>query len=137
MHTRHRRPFLVRRLGDEPGLRLRVEAAERLGISLRRFDGWEPTTRYRHRKGRLVSSTPESEWDDEQRAWVLAMETWRSNRCPNCGRDIAECTGTEDWTVPPPRRCHVTTALAIARKPYEKNPQPESLLWRVQRAEKG
>jgi len=132
-------PFLARRLED-PELRARVEAAERLGISLRRFDGWEPVeeTVYEYdEQGRLVRSvtTRDSEWDDEQQGWMLALAVWRANRCPNCGRDIRECTDeSADWHVPPPTRCHVTTALAIAQQQYYRDsPHPHALLWRVER----
>jgi hypothetical protein len=74
------------------------------------------------------------EWDEEQRAWMLALEIWRRGQCPNCGRDTDECTTHDKWEIPPPTRCHVSTALAVARKPYlEGSPQPEALLWRAER----
>lgn len=65
---------------------------------------------------------------------MLALEISRQSRCPNCGRATDECTTHETWEVPPPTRCHVSTALAIARQPYtESSPHPEALLWRVER----
>jgi len=80
-------------------------------------------------------TTRDSEWDDEQQGWMLALAVWRANRCPNCGRDIRECTDeSADWHVPPPTRCHVTTALAIAQQQYYRDsPHPHALLWRVER----
>jgi hypothetical protein len=74
------------------------------------------------------------EWDETQRGWMLALEIWRRGRCPSCGRNTDECTTHELWEIPPPTRCHVSTALAVARKPYlEGSPQPEALLWRAER----
>lgn len=65
---------------------------------------------------------------------MLALASYRASRCPNCGRDIDECTTSEGkWQVPPPTRCHASTALSIAQVAYRESPQPESLLWRVER----
>ncbi|GHJ11220.1 hypothetical protein TPA0907_55870 [Micromonospora humidisoli] len=83
-------------------LRERLEAAERLGISLRRLGGWEPVTvtEYEYDEaGRLVRSwsQPESEWDQPQRAWVAALAAFRGELCPcGCGQRWVDTTSPEE-----------------------------------------
>lgn len=108
-------------------------------MSLRRFDGWEPreTTRHHYRKGRLVRSVTvrEPEFDDDDRAWFLALAYWRDTRCPHCGNDIRDCTAPEEQMVvdvPPPRRCRVTDEISLARATtYKDTPRPHALLFRA------
>ncbi|MBM0277807.1 hypothetical protein [Micromonospora tarensis] len=136
-----RSPFLIRRLASEPATLVRIETAERLGIAPRRLDGWEPaeTTTYEHDgDGRLVRSVTvrEPEWSEQDRAWMAALAAHRSGRCPSCGGDAAVCCapdGDGAFVVPPPTRCHVTTALAVAQAQYQDSPQPQALLWHVER----
>ncbi|MEU4399784.1 hypothetical protein [Micromonospora orduensis] len=135
-----RPPFLIRRLADEPGLRARIETAERLGVAPRRLDGWEPaeTTTYEYDGGRLVRSVTvrEPEWSDQDRAWLAALAAYRAGRCPSCGGDASVCCSPASdgaFVVPPPTRCHVTTALTIAQAQYQESPQPQALLWHVER----
>ena len=79
-----------------------MEAAERLGVSLKRFGGWEPVTvtEYEYDAGgRLVRSwsQPESEWDDQQQAWMLALVQHRAELCPcGCGQRWADVTSPEE-----------------------------------------
>jgi hypothetical protein len=130
-------PFLVERLHSSPHLRARVEAAERLGISLKRFDGWEPTTSYTHdEQGRLVSSTPEVEWDEEQQAIMLALGRYRDLLCKGCGGWLPETTEIEAdgaYRVEPPIRCHRCAAFSIATTKARDMDKPESLLLQVDR----
>ncbi|MGC5019009.1 hypothetical protein [Micromonospora sp. DT47] len=137
-----RPPFLIRRLAVEPELRARIEAAERLGISPRRLDGWEPaeSTSYEYDGGRLVRSVTvrESEWSDADRAWMAALVGYRATLCPcGCGHLADDTLAHEDdgrrWVAPPPARCRARTALAIAQAQHQDSPQPEALLWRVER----
>lgn len=83
---------------------------------------------------RLVRSVPESEWDDQQRGWMLALEIYRATRCPLCGGPIEDCgpKSSGRWTVPPPRRCYRTDALSLAQDASNR-PRPEALLWRVEK----
>jgi len=82
-----------------------------------------------------VASRPEVEWDDTERAWMLALEQYRREvLCPKCGypREICQAPETEfALRVPPPTRCHVETALAQAQKESEHH-TPEALIWGVQ-----
>lgn len=101
-------------------MRAEVEAAERLGISYKRFKGWEPANVYEYDDtGRLISSRPEVEWDDVEQGWMTALAKWRHDEvCPLCGwpREICQAPETE-WSleVPLPTRCHVTTAIRRAQ----------------------
>lgn len=137
-----RPPFLIRRLTDEPDLRARIETAERLGIPPRRLAGWEPaeTTSYEYEGGRLVRSVTvrESEWSDEDRAWMAALAAYRGGLCPcGCGHPAEHTTAHEGdgrtFVVPPPTRCRARTALSMAQAQYQDTPQPDALLWRVER----
>lgn len=58
--------------------------------------GWEPRTVYTYDAGgRLVSSQPEVEWDEDERAWMLALGAYRSGLCPVCGGPSDECQSPE------------------------------------------
>lgn len=112
-----------------------------MGISLRRFDGWEPaeeTTYEYDGDGRLVRSvtTRETEWTEEEQDWMLALSEYRASLCPcGCGhplRETAAQEGTHEWTVPPPVRCLARDALSIAQNTAQRD-RPEALLWRVER----
>lgn len=105
---------------------------------MKRFLGWEPVTTYEYEGGRLLSSQPEPEWDEEQQSWMLALQYYRDGLCPKCGSPIDECHAPENegrYEVPPPERCHKTTALHHASEPYRTNKDikaPDALLYRVQ-----
>lgn len=67
-------------------------------------------------------TTREPEWDEQERAWFLALAQYEAGLCPLCGRHVSICTapGAEGRIhVPPPTRCHVTTAIERAREPYK------------------
>lgn len=84
-----------------------------------------------------MSSRPEVEWDEQERAWMLALAAHRATLCPLCGRPLSVCTDPASegrWTVAPPTRCHASTAIARARKPYdEKSKESHALLFSVAR----
>lgn len=106
---------------QDPATRADVGAAHALGISYKRFQGWEPTTTYEYDEaGRLVSSRPEVEWDETEQDWMLAYEAWeRDELCHLCGwpKEICQARETETLLeVPPPTRCHVTTAIKRAQE---------------------
>lgn len=107
--------------------------ARTLGVSYKRLSGWEPTTTYAYDSaGRVASSRPEPEWDEEQVGWMLALAEWENALCPACGRPASVCQDpmTEfRLSVPPPTRCHITTAVRRAQKQYEKSEHPEALLF--------
>lgn len=42
-------------------------------------------------------SQPESEWDQQQRAWVVALAAYRGERCPcGCGQRWIDATSDEE-----------------------------------------
>lgn len=95
----------------------------------------------------MVSSRPEAEWDDNERGWMVALAEYRDSvLCPLCGGPRDECSSIENenaFVVPPPSRCHKTTALERAqqaRRGDGKTPKPgtqhdRALLWAVTRRE--
>jgi len=75
--------------------------------------------------GRLLASTPEPEWDDTEREWMLELARWRSEvLCPcGCGWPVQiahDEMAAREIEVPPPTRCYVATKQADARKAYLK-----------------
>jgi len=121
-------------------IRAEVEAAEKLGISYKRFKGWEPATVYEYDDaGRMVSSRPEVEWDETEQAWMVALAAYRREEiCPLCGwpREVCQAAETE-WgvTVPAPTRCHITTAIRRAqegRAGSGTGKHDDALLWGAQ-----
>lgn len=69
----------------------------------------------------MVRSLPESEWDELQQSWMLALSLWRSQHCQGCGGDLEETTIHETWDVPPPLRCHRCTAIAVHQEQHAKD----------------
>lgn len=135
-----RDPFLVRRLVDNPDLRLKVQAAFGLGISVKRFDGWEPVTVEEHEYDgdRLVRTVTrrEAEWDDEQRGWALAWLAYEANVHDSCGHYLPDSTAAEaddGYESELPIRCHACTARARAYARYSESQHPEALLFPVRR----
>jgi hypothetical protein len=130
-----RSPFLTRLLTEDPDLRERVEAAERIGISLRRFEGWEPTTFYDHDdSGRLVSSTPEVEWDDAEQGWMLALGLYRSTRCTRCSGDLLVTTDSENedrFHHQLAVECYRCQAFDRSQEANKEHPYPLSLMHQV------
>lgn len=118
-----------------------METAERLGISLRRLEGWEPTTRYVHdAAGRLVSSAPEPEWDDLEQGWMVALAAWRDMRCKGCGGDLAVTTdpANEGRFQPAlPVQCFRCEAFSRSHQAYADEPHPHTLLHLVPQTPRG
>jgi hypothetical protein len=123
-------PFLARRLAESAELRERVRAATERGISLKRFDGWEPATFYHHERGRLVSSTPEVEWDEQEQGWALAYQMYRDSLC-RCGGYLPDTTNPRNegrYRPLLPIQCHHCLALAQSEETYRDEPHPMTLI---------
>ena len=80
----------------------------------------------------------EPEWTDQDRAWMLALIGHRDGLCPcGCGlpadQTLAHESDGRRFAVPAPTRCRARTALSIAQEQHKDTPQPEALLWRVER----
>jgi len=96
--------------------------------------GWEPATLHEYDdNGRLVSSRPEPEWTDDERAWLLALADYRRLLCPcGCGHLAEESLNPANdgrFRVGPPTRCHARTATVQAAKGYEESAAPAALLF--------
>lgn len=95
--------------------------AHSLGVSLKRWSGWEPrqVTEYEHDEaGRVVRavSVREVEWDDDERSWMLALAQVKADACPGCGGHLPETTALandDGYVAGEPLRCHRCTALEI------------------------
>lgn len=95
-----------------------------------------PTTFYEHRGGRLYSSKPEVEWDEEQFGWMLALRLYRQGCCPTCGGDLRVTADSENegkFKPDPPLQCFRCVAFSRSHKNFENDPHPQSLLHLVPR----
>lgn len=105
---------------------------------MRRLYGWEPrtvTTVERDQDGRVSRTVAvrEVEWDDEQRAWMLALAEVEAQECPGCGGHLPGTTrpGVEFDTTHP-TRCKRCEALGIRAKNVQQYEHSESFrLWPV------
>jgi hypothetical protein len=97
-----------------------------LGISPKRFGGWEPTetTRYvRDRHGKVIKTitTHEVEWDSDQQSLMLALAEYRLQFCPDCGGELDETMKPENefaYTAIGPWLCWGCQAVGRARDNY-------------------
>ncbi|MGW1057627.1 hypothetical protein [Micromonospora rubida] len=111
------------------------------------MEGWEPTTVYEYdEQGRLVRSTPEPEWTDQQLALMLALDEYEASLCRRCGHLLEETTRPEhDYNNPlatavympapgMPMQCHCCAALERSEQQTNaQNPQhPGAILHAVQ-----
>lgn len=104
---------------------------------MKRFLGWEPETTYGYKDGRLVSSVTESEWDDTEQSWMLALKQYEDELCPLCGGPSSECMDVNNelkFRAEAPVRCHRTTQRGIMAEKYrtDKTIQPGALLYPVE-----
>lgn len=72
-----------------------------------------------------MASRTESEWDDQQRGYMLALDLYRRMTCTGCGGWMPETTTheAEDYAVSLPVRCGRCTALAIAQDRHAESSQ--------------
>ncbi|HEY9414796.1 MAG TPA: hypothetical protein VIQ30_08575 [Pseudonocardia sp.] len=112
-----------------------MRSAQRLGISLKRFEGWEPreVTSYRYDgRGRLAQAVTvrEPEWDEEQQALMLALDLHEALTCSGCGGYLPHTTAPEAddaYKAELPIRCHRCTAIAIGADAYSDTPHAHAL----------
>lgn len=131
-------PFLTHRIAHSHDFRRDVDAAVRLGISYKRFSGWEPKEVTEHtydESGRLVRSvtTRESEWDDEERGTVLALGDYEHSLCGGCGGYLPETTQPgAAYEATLPHKCFRCAAVHSKQKEYEKNADVRDMaIWPV------
>ena len=85
----------------------------------------------------MVASRPETEWDDWQRGWMLALFEYRASRCPGCGQNVAESMAPEGahvWRAQS-RRCWACDAKATAMDaaPHGEHDRPVARYWTVRK----
>lgn len=111
-----------------------METAHSLGLSLRRFHGWEPreTTRVtvRDDEGRPTEwvTTREPEWDDDERDIMRARQHIEAHRCSQCGGDLDEFLTDEPPVIDNPGYgfsvgsvwCRKCVAMAKWRRMHKK-----------------
>jgi hypothetical protein len=84
-------------------------------------------------------SQPETEWDETEQGWMLALGLYRKTRCPGCGGDLAVTTDgkNEDrFQHDLPIECHRCVAFARAAEAYEGQPRANTLIHQVPRRPK-
>lgn len=86
----------------------------------------------------MVASRPETEWDAQQRGWMLALAEYRASRCGGCGQNVYESQtheGTHAWRAKA-RRCWACDRLgrtqAQAAEQFPDVP-PGARKWRVEK----
>lgn len=106
-----------------------------MGISRRRFEGWEPRTVYSYDGDRVVAAVPESEWDERSRVEMLALGAWEARQCPGCGQDLALTTDPKhehEWK-PASLQCNGCLVKSMSESTKAKDEHPTSWLHAVRR----
>lgn len=67
-----------------------MNTCRELGITVRRYFGWEPRTFTTTINGQTVTR-PEPEWDVWERQLWKALAEYEAGLCPNCRQPLAEC----------------------------------------------
>lgn len=126
---------------NDLALRKTLQTARAWHVSPRRFLGlWEAAyvCVYSYdQAGKIVRSEQtikEPEWNDEDRAYALALEQYEASLCSGCGEPLEETTKPEHdgaYRAELPIRCHRCTAAGVATEAYEENPQPQALMFPV------
>ena len=98
-----------------------------------------------------MRSTPETEWDPQQLAWMVALEAYEAGLCKQCGEPLEESTKREhDFNNPfgtarylpaegTPVQCHCCAALQRSEKDTNAlNPQfPAAMIHAVRLVPRG
>lgn len=127
-------PFVAGRIAASPELRRQIEAARRLGISLKRLCGWTPTRTTKTATGpdgvATATTTEEVEWDAQERAWMLGLHYLEATSCGRCGTWLAESTDPGNdpdnpqahhhYVAETPAECHACKVLYRAQRAAEK-----------------
>lgn len=82
---------------------------------------------------RAVTET-EPEWNDQDRAWAIALLQVEADTCPGCGQPRSESMHPDaegGYEVDAPTRCHACTELERARA-VERS-QPSALFFEAKR----
>ena len=80
----------------------------------------------------MVSSRPEAEWDDTERAWMRDLAAYEATLCPMCGLPSEQCQSAAAENLAYaglPVRCHVATARMQRVEEYKDAKHSGALLW--------
>lgn len=82
--------------------------------------------------------TREPEWDEDERAWMLALATREAAECRRCGGDLVETTDHEHNRYVPdkPIVCLRCLALHQSEKTHEKNAENVAMIHRAIRQDR-
>lgn len=83
-----------------------------------------------------MSSTPESEWDDHEQGWMLALRAYRDSLCARCSGDLAVTTAPENeglFKAKLPVQCFRCVAFAEVHDTYKDEHHPQTLIHLVPR----
>lgn len=103
-------------------------------MSWKRFQGWEPVRTTTTVDG-VQTMVAEPEWDEDERAHMIALAMWEDSRCPLCGGPVEDCQSPEAerrFAGTPPVRCHRTDAIIRYQDKAGEYPRPRALLWRAE-----
>lgn len=80
-------------------------------------------------------STREVEWDDEERARVLALLDYEAQQCSGCGGYLPDTTDPDGkWVAGLPSRCFRCDAVQRKQQDYRESQNPAALtVWPVHR----
>jgi hypothetical protein len=92
-----------------------------MGISPRRFDGWEPAQRtkiIRDAEGRVVEmiTSTEPEWDETDRGVIYALLDYQADLCPSCGLPMSDYLHTEGKPDPPLSSSYAVCVACVAKE---------------------
>jgi hypothetical protein len=78
----------------------------------------------------------EAEWDDNERAWAIALKQVEADTCPGCGEPRSESTHRDaegGYEVDLPIICNACTPLNKARDRYAEAGMDRGLFFEVKR----
>ena len=77
--------YVAEVVAADPDLRADLKRARNLGVSLRRYLGWEPRITTRTLPDGSTVTQAEPEFDDWERALWAALDAYDTDCCPDCG----------------------------------------------------
>lgn len=91
--------------------------------------------------------TRESEWDDHERALMLALTAREAAECQRCGGDLTDTADPDNdaynpfaakrYKALPPVVCHRCVVLHDAEKPFAEHPQRHGMIHRTELVPRG
>lgn len=111
-------------MAASPQLRRDIQCAVAVGVSPRRYAGWEPVTRYSYdAAGRVAHTRPEPEWDEWDQALVDAWLNWQAG-LHTCGHHESETADPGVAFVASFTECRACAALQAAQESRAKVDEP-------------